>query len=87
MVRGVLVWFAFCPVLVLSLSVHATYLFALFRQFGVTAMAVELAAVTKALRTSALVARRADFNMMISLTTDCHPLSGPHTEEVQTIIP
>src|SRR5215510_7647538 len=76
-----------CPVLVLSLSVHATYLFALVRQFCVPAIAAELvAAVTKALRTSAPVATRTDFNMVISLDTDCDHLSGLHTEEVQTII-
>jgi hypothetical protein len=64
------VWFVSCPVLVLSLSVHATYLFALFRQFGVTAIAtVPVVAVTTALSTSALVATRAAFNIMISLDT------------------
>jgi hypothetical protein len=87
MVRGVLVPFNFCPVLVLSLSVHATCLFGLFKQFVAPAIATELvAAVTKALTTSAPVATRTDFNMVNSLDTDCHLLSELHTEEVQTII-
>jgi hypothetical protein len=65
-------------------------LFALFRQFGVTAFAIEpVVAATKALRTRAPVATRADFNIVISLDTldtDCNPLSELHTEEVQTPI-